>query len=443
MKPLKHLSAPGLINNVREVFQASLIMHDGRMKGKTSFSLVDVALSAVAMFQLKSPSMLQFDKEAHDDGSPIQANLKTLYRLDTVPSDTQMRTLLDKVHPKNLRCAFTKIFSLLQSSKMLSQFVFYQNKFLFAMDGTGYFSSSTIHCNSCCVKKHQNGSVTYYHQALAGVFIHPNQKAVIPCCPEPIIVQDGASKNDCERNASERLLKDLRREHPHLDIIVTEDSLSSNGPHIKTLKALNFSFILGAKPGDHVSLYEHLSTRQDDGLLNSRYSKEEKGLHYQYSWANKVPLNATHPDCIINFLELIVTNLVTGKQTVFSWVTDLTLDKSSVEIIAKGGRARWKIENETFNTLKNQNYEFEHNFGHGAENLSVNLMILMFLAFLMDQVLQLACPLFQAALVAAGRKAYLWRKMRSYFESYLFKNWEDFYHAIIKLKPQYAILDTS
>ena len=64
----------------------------------------------------------------------------------------------------------------------------------------------------------------------------------------------------------------------------------------------------------------------------------------------------------------------------------------------RGGRARWKIENETFNTLKNQGYHFEHNYGHGKKNLPVVLAMVMLLAFfLVDQAQQRCCPLFQAA----------------------------------------------
>ena len=64
--------------------------------------------------------------------------------------------------------------------------------------------------------------------------------------------------------------------------------------------------------------------------------------------------------------------------------------------MVRGGRARWKIENETFNTLKNQGYQFGHNFGHGKQNLSTIFVMLMMLAFLVDQTQELCCPLFQA-----------------------------------------------
>jgi hypothetical protein len=100
----------------------------------------------------------------------------------------------------------------------------------------------------CLRKRKRNGKTEYYQQMLAGAFVHPERSEVIPTCPEMIIKQDGSTKNDCERNAAKRYLADLRREHPHLKIIVTEDALSSNAPHILELQRHNLRYILGAKP---------------------------------------------------------------------------------------------------------------------------------------------------------------------------------------------------
>ena len=86
--------------------------------------------------------------------------------------------------------------------------------YLLSLDGTGYFSSKKIHCAQCAEKHHHDGTITYYHQMLGAVLVHPDHKEVFPLAPEPILKQDGAKKNDCERNAAKRLLEDLRRVHP-------------------------------------------------------------------------------------------------------------------------------------------------------------------------------------------------------------------------------------
>ena len=86
---------------------------------------------------------------------------------------------------------------------------------------------------------------------LGAAIIHPDWHEVIPLMPEPIVQQDGTAKNDCERNAAKRFMAKLRQDHPHLKFIVTEDSLSSNAPHIETLHDYGCHSILGVKEGDH------------------------------------------------------------------------------------------------------------------------------------------------------------------------------------------------
>ena len=119
--------------------------------------------------------------------------------------------------------------------------------YLLSVDGTGYFSSKQVHCTQCCEKHHRNGQITYYHQMLGAVLVHPDESEVIPLAPEPILKQDGSKKNDCERTAAKRLLEDIRREHPHLKLMVVEDGLASNGPHIQLLQSLDMRFILGRR----------------------------------------------------------------------------------------------------------------------------------------------------------------------------------------------------
>lgn len=256
--------------------------------------------------------------------------------------------------------------------------------------------------------------------------VNPDHKEVLPFAPEPILKQDGAKKNDCERNAAKRLLSDLRREHPHLKLLVVEDGLASNGPHIRLLQSLSMRFILGAKPSDHKFLF--------DWVNNSNASiheiKEDDGTLHRFRFANKVPLNDACFDLNVNFLEYWEISPNGNQKQHFSWVTDLLLTQNTVFKIMKGGRARWKIENETFNTLKNQGYHFEHNFGHGKKNLSTVFAYLMMLAFLIDQTQALCCQLFNTAMQAAKSKKRFWEKVRGIFTHYFVKNWDDLYNFI-------------
>jgi hypothetical protein len=393
-------------------------------------------MAAFAMFSLKSPSLLAFDKHR------AEGNLGTIYAIDRVPCDTQMREILDPVSPEAVRPLFTSVFGQLQRGKALEPMAFLEDHYLLSLDGTGYFSSKTIHCASCLQKVHRNGSITYYHQILGAAIVHPEKREVIPLIPEPIVKQDGTDKNDCERNAAKRFIAKLRKDHPHLKFIVTEDSLSSNAPHIETLHAHGLHYILGVKDGDHAYLFEQVEVADQAGRVtyDERHDRAAAVVH-RFRFVNDVPLNESNTDVRVNFIEY--WELGDNKVQHFSWVTDLRVSKRNVYHLMRGGRARWKIENETFNTLKNQGYHFEHNYGHGTKNLSVVFAMVMMLAFLVDQTQQLCCALFQAVWAKLGSKRLLWERMRALFYDYALESMrqllEALFYGLKKLQPLLAV----
>jgi hypothetical protein len=130
-----------------------------------------------------------------------------------------------------------------------------------------------------------------------------------------------------------------------------------------------------------------------------------------------MPLNASHPALRVNVFACWET-MADGTVQHVSWITELRVNQGTVSQLMRGARARWRIDNETFNTLKHQGDHFDHNFGHDDQHLSVVCATLMMLAFLVDQIQQLGCPLFQAAWAKWGSKRLLWEKMRAYFYAY-------------------------
>jgi hypothetical protein len=416
----KHLSADALFRLVHSGF-ARLPEH---RLDDTEISLTDALMSAFAMFSLKAPSLLAFDKER------AEGNLHTIYGIARVPCDTHMRTILDPVSPKVFRPVFTSVFRQLQRGKALEPLVFLDGHYLLALDGTEYFSSQTIHCASCLHKVHRNGAITYFHQLLGAAIIHPDRREVIPLMPEPIMKHDGTDKNDCERNAAKRFVAKLRQDHPHLKFIVTEDSLSSNAPHIETLHAHGLHYILGVKEGDHAYLFQQVQVAEHAGRVTS-YERHDRaaGVVHRFRFVNDVPLNASNVDVRVNFIEY--WELSDTKVQHFSWVTDLRVSTRNVFHLMRGGRARWKIENETFNTLKNQGYHFEHNYGHGEQYLSVVFAMLMRLAFLVDQAQQLCCALFRAVWTKLGSKRMLWERMRALFYDYALTSMRQLFEALL------------
>ena len=421
----KALSAPGLLREVRACFDE---LED--TVASRGLNLTECLMSGLAVFGLKYPSLLQFDRDARTD-ELVRANLKSLYGIERAPCDTALRERLDEVDPRQLRAVFKRVFARLQRGKGLEGFTCLDGHYLLSVDGTGYFSSSSVHCKNCCEKHHRDGHTTYYHQMLGAVLVHPEQREVFPLAPEPIMKGDGASKNDCERNAAKRLLSDVRREHPHLKLVVVEDGLASNGPHIKHLKALDLRFIVGAKRSDHKALFEWVEAteRVSPGAVKHLEHTDAQDVHHRFRSLNDVPLNDTHFEFEVNFLEYWETR-PNGREQHFAWVTDLPIDDANVMALMRAARARWRIENETFNTLKNQGDCFEHNFGHGHKHLATVFAFLMMSAFLIDQCQQRCCALFHKAQRKAERPRYFWNKVRGLFLDYECADWETLYGAI-------------
>jgi hypothetical protein len=428
------LPPPRSVRNVRRRLSADALhsllqvgfrrIPDHRQAG-TAICLVDALMSAFAMFSLKDPSLLAFDGRRHD------RNLRNLYGIGQVPCDTQMREILDPLDPEQLRPLFGDVFRELQRGKVLEGLVFYEGCYLLLLDGTGYFSSSTIHCGACLEKVNkQTGEVTYQHQLLGAVLAHPDHREVIPLAPEPIVQQDGSTKNDCERNAAKRLLRKIRREHPRLRFIVVEDGLASNGPHVQELIDLRMHFILGVKPGDHALLFDEVLAAFDEDRVTT-LSWHKGDVLCEISFVNGVPLNESNRDLRVNFLQYGEYGPDGEQRKHFTWITDLRIRRSNARLLVRGGRARWKIENETFNTLKNQGYHYEHNYGHGKRHLSVVFAMLMMLAFLVDQVQQLCCPLFQAVWKKLGSKRALWDNLRSHFRHFTFHSMKHLYEVML------------
>jgi len=433
----KHLNADAIFKRLHKDFSE---VTDCRENPDITIS--DALMSGFALFSLKDPSLLAFDERRKIDN-----NLGDVYHIERVPCDSQMRTILDQVDPQEIRQPFKNIFSELQRGKVLERLVFFEGCYLLSLDGTGFFSSKKVFSDSCLQKvSKKTGEITYYQQMLGAAIVHPDFKEVVALAPEFIVKQDGQTKNDCERNAAKRFLSKLKEDHPHLPLIITEDALSSNAPHIKEIERHNLHYILGVKKGDHAWLFEQVEQARLNGkaVQFDLVDKDDPEKTHRFLFLNQVPLNASNQDVLVNFLEY--WEITPSKTQHFSWVTDFSINEDNAYQLMRGGRARWKIENETFNTLKNQGYHFEHNYGLGKNNLSVVFAMLMMLAFLVDQTQQLCCPLFQAAWQKLGSKRALWESMRALFKDFELKSMRMLYEALyygVKFQAPVILYDTS
>jgi hypothetical protein len=265
---------------------------------------------------------------------------------------------------------------------------------------------------------------------MGAAIVFPEKAQVLPLFPEPITKQDGASKNDCESNAAKRLLPAIRAALPGMKFIVLQDAIGADAPNIKMITGLGYSYIITVTASDQVPLYNEVQMRLCKGQGVEFEEVGEDGVTRGYRFINGVALNKSNPDVFVNYLDY--WEVKDGKQIYnHQWITDIELTRENVNAVMRAGRARWKVENEIFNTLKNLGYYLEHNYGHGKQYLSTVFATLMLLAFLVDQVQEHTCLLFKAARNKFYSRMALWEEMRGLFRAFFIKCWEDLWLGII------------
>ena len=421
MHEKKHLGFTELKAAMADCFRQ---FHDPRQAGKVEHCMHDVLMSGFAMMFFQDPSILAFQTRLQE--SSQQNNLAGVFGVGSIPKDTQMRDIIDIVPTEAFSHIFPEFLNRLQRGRQLEQYRFMEEKYLIPLDGTQYFSSANVSC-PYCLKTESAKGVRYHHNILQAAIVHPDIRQVIPLFPESIRNTDGYVKQDCEINAGKRILGKIRKAHPQLPIIITGDDLYSKQPFIDTLKANGMSYILVAKPTDHKTLFEWVNEIIGMGESEQFEFCDSKGKRHRYQWINDVPLNGARNAEKVNFFQYWMTDKK-GKITYHnSWVTDMTVSKKEVRELVRGGRARWKIENETFNTLKNQGYHIEHSYGHGKQHLSMNFLVLNLLAFFIHQILELCDLSYQRARSKFSSRKEYWNQLRCTFRIILF---QDLYHLL-------------
>lgn len=415
--------------------------------GYSEIPIQDFLLSSYAVFALKYPSLLSFENDMVDEKK--FHNLRTLFGVSRVPSDTHLRDIMDKVESKQFRKIFTKLFAEVQRSKLFESYEFIRLQgsphYLLNGDGTGYFRSDKIDCDSCLQltgRKADKNIRKFGHNMFASAIVHPDYHEVFPLCPEPIINSDGANKNDCEQNAFKRFIADFRREHPKLDVVINLDALFATEPPMRLMMENDCRFIIGVKETNGTVYMQVKDGEQNGSTKNYEHSYEIgdkiiKQVHHRYRYKSQVRINQDMKSPVVNFVEFWETiswvdarGVSQQEKRHFAWLTDIPLNKETIITIMRGGRARWKIENEVFNTLKNQGYNLEHNYGHGSENLSINFIMMMFIAFFIDQVQLSSCQKFKDVMKKKIRISYVWNEIIAQVRQIFFSSWSEFYGII-------------
>jgi hypothetical protein len=399
---------------------------DSRRSNK-SITISDALKSAFAIYSLKASSLLDFRPKAPAE----ESNLKKCFSIKNIPSDSGLKKLLDRVDSQQLRGVFPKVIDHLRKHGVLDKYRFQEDYLTVSVDGVHHYSSKKISCPCCLERKHRDGTVTYSHSMLSAALVHPKRSEVFVIDNEPIVKQDGVSKNDCERNAATRLFGSLVNTLGCKPVVYALDALYGCAPVIKliTQSSPKWKYVINAKPAGHKHLFSQFDERNEKGEVQWRTLRRKEGT-YEIGYTFDLELNASNKEVATNMV-LFNYRPKKGKMVTFSWMTNMTVNADTVMAITQIGRSRWKIENEVFNTLKNQDYNFNHNFGHGQQHLATNFAYLMMLAFTIDQLRQYGSRLFRSIWKGLKTKKAAWDAIRTVFKMVTCESIDDLCHKLL------------
>lgn len=366
------------------------VFPDIRTGSNNIYSIEDAALGAFSIFFTQSPSFLSFQNAMRKNKG--KSNAQSLFAMSDIPCDNQIKNLLDIVPPAYVFPIFSYIFNGLNSAGYIETFRSYNNNLLIALDGTLYFSSKSIHCESCNQKHHKNGTITYSHTVITPVVVAPGNDKVISLQPEFITPQDGHKKQDCENTAAKRWIIHNAPIYKHLGITMLGDDLYCKQSLCLLMLEQGLDFILVCKPNSHKTLYQWLEELEKMKAVETLIEKRWTGKTHEidtYRFTKQVPLRDSEDALNVNWCEL-TTTLPDGKIVYKNaFATNFEISKENVKDIVADGRARWKVENENNNILKTKGYHLERNFGHGKKHLSSLMLTFNLLAFLFHTVLEI------------------------------------------------------
>jgi hypothetical protein len=319
MKEEKRKSGTFTFRKMVNDFRSTVGSFFDKRRGKNSFyTMEDVALAAFSIFFTQSPSFLAYQRSMEKKKG--RNNATSLFMVEKIPTDNHIRNLLDEVDPSCVFPVFSRVVEELDSTGRLEMFRSFNNDLFIALDGLQYFSSKTIHCDNCSTKKHKDGSITYSHSAVIPAIVAPGKNRVIPLAPEFITPQDGSKKQDCENAAAKRWVKKYTPLYRDLGIAILGDDLYCKHP-----------------------------------FCSLRWTGKAREID-TYRFINHVPLRDGEDALFINWCELTTEGEDGTVIYKNAFATSYEITRDNVMGIVHTGRARWKIENENNNVLKNRGY---------------------------------------------------------------------------------------
>jgi hypothetical protein len=398
---------------------------DYRSGENTQYAIKDAAVSAFGIFFTQSASFLAYQRMI--EARKGKSNVQSLFGAERIPSDNQIRNLLDPQEPEWLYGVFAKGQQMLEASGRMEDFHSYGGQVLISCDGTGTISSQKIHCPHCSQRELANGEPLYTHYAILPVIVKAGESRVLVLEPEFITPQDGHEKQDCERAAIQRWVRRNAERFPRHKYTLLGDDLYACQPLCALFLQAGFNFILVCKPDSHVALYEQVDFLAKNGVVQQVGMRHWNGRYreiHQYRFVNGLPLRRGEDALQVNWCEITLTREDNGRRLYHNtFITNHELTPGNVVPLVRDGRARWKSENETNNVLKTKGYHLEHNFGHGKQFLTNFLTTLNLLAFLFHTLLELLDEPYRRLRQHLVARQDFFNDLRALLRYMVFDNW--------------------
>jgi hypothetical protein len=333
-------------------------LHDPRNPDMTTYSMRHVIWSGLVMMLTGTASRLQHVAETAQSGFlSALLYLSASHEQDAAHPGT-LNYLLMGMRPSQLLNLNADLLRRLVRMRCLERFRF-GNEWLVAIDGTEMRTYSQRHCHKCLCRKLSNGKVQYFHAVLEAKLILSNGM-VVSICSVPILNSTRRyRKQDCELKAFPRLTRELKRRFPKLPVCLALDALYACEPVLRLCRQMNWSHITVFKKGRTPALWKRALNSRHRCPAQTKTVKRKDGTVQTFSWA--VGLKHGHETVHAVFCDERKKN---GKLTHWAWLTDHRPNKHNVDVLAnRGGRMRWKIENEGFNAQKNGEISLEHDYG--------------------------------------------------------------------------------
>jgi hypothetical protein len=323
------------------------------------------------------------------------AKFQSLFHVECAPHGDTLNYSFKRIEIEEVQEIICGMIETLVRKKVLYPYRLLDYYFMIAIDGSGIVTFYERHCEHCLTRKLNNGMTLYYHPVLEAKLVTANGFSFSVMSEFIENLDLSADKQDCERKAFYRLARRLKARFPRWPICLLLDGLFAGGPTFSICEHNRWKYIIALKD-DHLTSvneeFESLSKLAPENRTHLNRKQNHQFIRQKYRWANNIYYqDSNNQEHHLNVLECLETNTNSKQETSttkYKWVTNFDLNpKRAIPLANSGGRLRWKIENEGFNTQKNGGFELEHPYSEN-ENARKIFYLLLQIAHTIFQLIE-------------------------------------------------------